>query len=246
MITPRSAAACIIYLMDGARDRFPVAEPSRERPAPSGASRPGAEPEALEEALQAALKGDELAFRAVYRDMQPRLLRYLRALVGEDADDVASDAWLQIARDLGSFRGDYDRFRGWSTRIARNRALDHLRRAGRRPGTSLPMEELPEPASEHDTESAALERLSTEDAVAMIARLPQDQAEAVLLRVVIGLDAKGAGRVLGKRAGSVRTAAYRGLRRLAEHLEQMSGGEQAANGPEKCDANRAHDAEGTK
>ncbi|WP_119731718.1 RNA polymerase sigma factor [Thermomonospora amylolytica] len=215
--------------MDGARDRFPVAEPSRGRPAASGAPRSGTavEAEALEEALQAALKGDELAFRAVYRDVHPRLLRYLRALVGADADDVASDAWLQIARDLGAFRGDYDRFRGWTTRIARNRAIDHLRKAGRRPGVSLPVEDLPEPVSAQDTESAALERLSTEEAVALIARLPQDQAEAVLLRVVIGLDAKEAGRVLGKRAGSVRTAAYRGLRRLAENLERKGGGERS-------------------
>jgi RNA polymerase sigma-70 factor (ECF subfamily) len=50
--------------------------------------------------------------------------------------------------------------------------------------------------------------------------LPPDQAEAVLLRVVVGLDAESAGKVLGKRAGAVRTAAYRGLRTLASRLEQ--------------------------
>ena len=54
----------------------------------------------------------------------------------------------------------------------------------------------------------------------LIATLPPDQAEAVLLRVVVGLDAASAGRVLGKRPGAVRTAAHRGLRRLAELLER--------------------------
>ncbi|WP_103937478.1 RNA polymerase sigma factor [Thermomonospora echinospora] len=206
--------------MDGARERSsPVAEPSRGHPVPSGAPRAdGTEEVDLEEALREALNGDETAFRALYRDIQPRLLRYLRALVGADADDVASDTWLQIARDLGTFRGDYDRFRGWSTRIARNRAIDHLRRAGRRPGVSLPVEEFPERAGARDTETDVLERLSTEAAIALIAELPRDQAEAVLLRVVVGLDAREAGRVLGKRAGSVRTSAYRGLRRLSEKL----------------------------
>ncbi|WP_245974004.1 RNA polymerase sigma factor [Thermomonospora umbrina] len=186
----------------------------------------------LEEALQAALEGDEAAFRSLYRDVQPRLLRYLRAMVGADADDVASDAWLQIARDLRTFQGDYDRFRGWTTRIARNRAIDHLRKAGRRPGVSLPVEELPEPISVRDTETDALERLSTEQAVALIAGLPRDQAEAVLLRVVVGLDAKEAGRVLGKRAGSVRTAAYRGLRRLAQTLDERPNGSPREGGSE--------------
>ena len=51
-----------------------------------------------------------------------------------------------------------------------------------------------------------------------IARLPQDQAEAVVLRVVMGLDAKTAADTLGKRPGAVRTAAHRGLKKLAELL----------------------------
>ena len=69
-----------------------------------------------------------------------------------------------------------------------------------------------------DTESLALENLSTERAVALIASLPQDQAEAVLLRVVLGLDGPTAAKVLGKRPGAVRTAAHRGLKRLSERL----------------------------
>ena len=65
-----------------------------------------------------------------------------------------------------------------------------------------------------------MDTVSTQAAVAMIADLPPDQAEAVMLRVVMGLDAESAGRVLGKKAGAVRTAAYRGLRKLATRLEQ--------------------------
>ncbi|WP_241841890.1 RNA polymerase sigma factor [Pseudofrankia sp. BMG5.36] len=166
-----------------------------------------------------AQRGDEAAFRLIYRAVQPGLLRYLRILVGDDAEDVASEAWLQIARDLRSFRGDFDGFRGWAATVARHRALDHLRRRARRQRDDLPVElVLPELAAPDDTAGEALEALSTETALRLIAGLPLDQAEAVLLRVVMGLDAKTAGRVLGKRAGAVRTAAHRGLRRLAEQL----------------------------
>ena len=56
--------------------------------------------------------------------------------------------------------------------------------------------------------------MATDAAIALIARLPRDQSEAVLLRVVVGLDAVSAAKVLGKRPGAVRTACYRGLRRL--------------------------------
>ncbi|WP_243719087.1 RNA polymerase sigma factor [Actinomadura sp. KC06] len=177
-----------------------------------------ADEEELGRALRAAQDGDEESFRMLYRDVQPRLIRFAGALVGPDAEDVTSEAWLQIARDLPTFRGDLDGFRGWTATITRHRALDHLRRKSRRPGSDLPVEELVTMAAEADTELDALDGIATQDALRLISELPRDQAEAVMLRVVVGLDAKSAGKVLGKRPGAVRTAAYRGLRRLAERL----------------------------
>ncbi len=174
--------------------------------------------EELGAAVARAQEGDEAAFAIAYRLVQPQLLGYLRGLVGDDAEDVASDAWLEIARDLGRFKGDGAGFRGWSATIARHRALDHLRRQKVRPRSSVLEQDvldLPGPNSTHDQ---ALESISTEQALELVRGLPRDQAEAVLLRVVVGLDAPAAGRVLGKRPGAVRTAAYRGLKRLAKQL----------------------------
>ncbi|WP_418958706.1 RNA polymerase sigma factor [Streptomyces tritici] len=165
--------------------------------------------------VERARGGDEDAFARAYRLVHPGLLGYLRGLVGEDAEDVASEAWLEIARDLGRFRGDGAGFRGWTATIARHRALDHLRRQRRRPRTALLEQDLLDLPGAHDTENAALESLSTGQALALIRTLPREQAEAVLLRVVVGLDGPSAARVLGKRAGAVRTAGYRGLRKLA-------------------------------
>ncbi|MFG1656212.1 RNA polymerase sigma factor [Micromonospora chersina] len=172
----------------------------------------------LNEAVVAAQAGDEAAFRFLYRSLQPGLLRYLTALVGADAEDVASEAWLQISRDLPSFTGG--EFRAWTVTIARNRAMDHLRRQRRRPALPVPVQALSELAGDADTAERAGETIGTESALALIASLPPREAEAVLLRAVIGLDAETAGRVLGRRAGAVRTAAHRGLRRLAGMLER--------------------------
>ncbi|MFD4972217.1 RNA polymerase sigma factor [Streptomyces sp. NPDC058424] len=175
-------------------------------------------------AVARAQEGDEEAFAVAYRLVQPGLLGYVRGLVGEDAEDVASEAWLEIARDLGRFRGDGPGFRGWTATIARHRALDHLRRRRVRPqAATLEQDvlELPGPYSTHDQ---ALESMTTERALDLVRRLPRDQAEAVLLRVVVGLDGPAAARVLGKRPGAVRTAAYRGLKRLARQLEEEARG----------------------
>jgi RNA polymerase sigma-70 factor (ECF subfamily) len=164
---------------------------------------------------------DPEEFRALYRDIQPRLLRYLRVLAGDDAEDVASETWLQVTRDIGTFTGGYDGFRGWVTTIARHRALDQVRRR-RSFVVAVPAEDLAGLPAGDDTAMDRIEAVSTDAALRLIATLPPDQAEAVLLRAVVGLDAKTAGKVIGKRAGAVRSAAHRGLRTLATQLQAAS------------------------
>lgn len=177
--------------------------------------------EELDRAVEAMQDGDETAFRLVYRAVQPPLLRYLTVLVGTaDAEDVASEAWAQAVRDLDRFTGDADGFRGWITTIGRNRALDHLRQSRRRPMTDVPLESLTEVPDPVDVEGLTLASLQSHAVIAMIGELPRDQAEAILLRTVLGFDAPTAARILGKRAGAVRAASHRGMKRLARKLSE--------------------------
>ncbi|MDX2849207.1 MULTISPECIES: RNA polymerase sigma factor [Streptomycetaceae] len=179
----------------------------------------------LGDAVRRARDGDETSFAVVYREVHPMLLGYLHGLVGDDAEDVASETWHDIVRDMSRFRGDGQAFRGWAAAIARHRALDHIRRIKARPRTTPLEGRVPEPPTLDDAGGSALENLSTRRALDLIAGLPQDQAEAVLLRVVVGLNAPTAAKVLGKRPGAVRTAAHRGLKRLAERLDGAGGSE---------------------
>jgi RNA polymerase sigma-70 factor, ECF subfamily len=92
----------------------------------------------------------------------------------------------------------------------------------------VPAEDLAGFSAGDDTAGRALENISTDAALRLIASLPHDQAEAVLLRAVVGLDAAAVAKITGKRAGAVRMAAHRGLRALARHLE--AAGEGAPDG----------------
>lgn len=168
-------------------------------------------PGRLDRAVADARAGDAAAFRLLYREFQPPLLRYLRFLVGDGADDVADEAWQRAAAGLGTrrgglslFRHDYAWFRGWIAGLARAIAHEDLTRtrpvppAGPMPG-----------AGQQDATDAALR---------MIAELPPEEAEAVLLRSVLGLDARRAARVCGQRPRALRAAARRGLSTLAGRL----------------------------
>jgi RNA polymerase sigma-70 factor (ECF subfamily) len=172
-------------------------------------------PLSLAREIELAARGDEQAFAVIWRTMQPILLRYLRVVAADSADDLASETWLEVARDLPRFSGDDAGFRSWVFTIARHRAIDLRRRQARRPVEPLPTDLLPDLGAPDDPAASAIETLSTEAALAMIARLPADQAEAVMLRAVVGLDVAEAAAVMGKRPGTVRVLAHRGLRSLA-------------------------------
>jgi RNA polymerase sigma-70 factor (ECF subfamily) len=167
----------------------------------------------LASALVAARAGEESGFAVLWRALHPAVLRYLRVIAGDAAEDVASETWLQVARDLDRFTGDPAAFRGWLFRIARHRGIDELRRAGRR--REDPAEVVDTGSAGPDVAAEVIEGAETAWAVSRIALLPIDQAEAVMLRVVAGLDVATTARVLGKGRGAVRIATMRGLRRLA-------------------------------
>jgi len=165
-------------------------------------------------ALARATGWDEAGFLELWRALQPRLLRFLRVLGCEDPDDVASETWLQVVRDLPSFAGGEEDFRRWLFTIGRHRAIDAARAKSRRPAAAA-ASGLDILADTQVVEEQVLDTLSARQAVAILAELSPDQAEAVALRVIAGLETPDVARILGKSPGAVRVALHRGLRALA-------------------------------
>ena len=173
--------------------------------------------EEIAAALRAATSGDESGIAVLWRALQPAVLRYLRVVVGDAAEDVASETWLQAVRGLHTFVGDARAFRVWLFRIARHRGIDERRRQGRRREDALELvgEVADRSAAARDVAQDAIEANELKWALRLIAQLPPDQGEAVMLRVVAGLDVAQTAQVLQKRPGAVRVATMRGLRKLA-------------------------------
>ena len=168
--------------------------------------------------LTAAAAGNEDAFGRLWRDLHPRLLRYFAVAAPAVAEDLASETWLGVVRGLDRFQGGEPAFRAWVFTIARHEVLDWRRRAARRATEDLSANGLVEQAAPDDPATDALDGLSTRAALAEVAALPADQAEAIVLRVVAGLDVQRVAELMGKRPGTVRVLTHRGLRRLADRL----------------------------
>jgi RNA polymerase sigma-70 factor (ECF subfamily) len=116
---------------------------------------------------------------------------------GQAAEDLAADTWLQVIRKLTTFEGNDKAFRAWICTIARNRHIDWRRQTARRRKESL-VESRCSTASRRSTTPSTRPRCRPSQAVALIATLPADQAEAVMLRTVAGLSVSAVAEIMGR------------------------------------------------
>lgn len=174
----------------------------------------------FEEVLAGAKDGDHAAFEVLYRDLAPLVLGYLRGRRAPDPEDLTSETFVAVVRNLSSFQGDEIRFRSWVLTIAHRRLLDSRRRAKRRPESLVDPDEMPElkSAGTADAAAGALERMGAEDVLALLDELTDDQRAVVLLRMVSDLPVDEVARILKKRPGAVKTLQRRAFARLAQIL----------------------------
>lgn len=167
--------------------------------------------------LDDARVGDRDALAELWRTYQAPVLRYLRSRRTPSPDDAASQVWIDVASAISRFEGNDDDFRRWLFTIAHRRSVDEIRKAVRAsaPHASLRLRAADHAAgadTEHD-EHSALDR-----AIALVATLPDDQAEAVMLRVVNDLPTADVAAVMETSAGNVRVLVHRGLTRLRRKI----------------------------
>jgi RNA polymerase sigma-70 factor (ECF subfamily) len=168
--------------------------------------------------LADAQGGSEDQFAVLWRDANPALLRYLRVLAPENAEDIASETWVHVIRGLPRFIGDEAAWRAWLFTTARRRLIDQARLRKRHPAEPLDDVSAAEMPWTPDAAQIALENLATKSAIALLSQLPPPQAEVIMLRVVAGLDTEAVAAMLGKTPGNVRVMAHRGLKKLEDLL----------------------------
>jgi RNA polymerase sigma-70 factor (ECF subfamily) len=175
-------------------------------------------------ALDGARQGEPAAVAVLFHDLHPRLARFLHAQEPRAADDLHAEVWEAVARGLPAFQGGEPEFRAWVWSIARRRLADHRRRAGRRRTEPTDAAAFAERAGPASTERDALARLSAEEAAALVvALLPEDQAEVVLLRILGDLSTEEVADVMGRPVTWVRVNQHRAVRKLADRLGSRLG-----------------------
>lgn len=157
-----------------------------------------------------ARAGDLLAFEEIVRGCQADVHRFALYVTRDRtlAEDVTQETFLRAFRFIGGFRGG-SRFSSWLLRIARNCAIDLLRR--RRPELSL------------DDEADGMSRPSTDPVLrveidAALASVSPEHRESFLLAEVFGLSYQEIADVLGVRVGTVKSRMFRARQALCRAL----------------------------
>jgi RNA polymerase sigma-70 factor (ECF subfamily) len=172
----------------------------------------------FEPLLEAAREGDEPAWATLYRELAPAVLGYLRGSNAPEPEDVLSEVFLQVARDLPRFEGGEGDFRAWVFTVAHHRLIDARRSAARRPVEPLAEPPEPEPAETIDVADEALARIGADEVVRVLDALTDDQRAVLMLRVLGELTIEDVAAALGKRPGAVKALQRRGLAAVRREL----------------------------
>lgn len=165
-----------------------------------------------------AARGQPAAIDMLLRQIRPMVLRYCRSRLGHisghyhAADDVAQEVCIAILSALPRYQDIGRPFASFVFGIASHKVADAKRSATR---LAIPTEDLPDgPDDRPGPEETAVAYLEAERARSLLARLPVNQRELLVLRVLSGLSAEETGHELGMSAGAVRVAQHRALARL--------------------------------
>jgi RNA polymerase sigma-70 factor (ECF subfamily) len=189
----------------------------------------------VEAMVRDARAGDSRALGQLYDTYRDRVARFATGRIGdaEKAEDVTSETFEAVCRNLGSYRAGTD-FEAWLFTIAHRRVADHFRRRSRRREVTL--DEAVDPTGRGGRaalpgrfpavagpEEAVLAAERRAEVAGAFRRLRADQQEVLALRVLGGLSAAQVGAVLGKSEGAVRVAQHRALASLREAMGVAAG-----------------------
>ena len=176
------------------------------------------------QAIELARVGDNEGTAWLYDAYHHILLRYLKWQDPREADDIASEVWLAVAQNVKRFKGDEQHFKAWLFTIARRRVIDVQRKRARSRVSFVVPETLYVYGSESDTAQEAIESISAQEAVShLVAGLPKDQAEVIILRVLGGLGVNDVAEITGKRPGTIRVLQYRALQQMSGDISGHPG-----------------------
>lgn len=165
-------------------------------------------------AVKRAQEGDREALGFLYARYSENIYGYVRSIVHDhhEAEDVTQHVFAKLIHVIGKYQEREVPFFAWMLRVARNVAVDHLRRQ-----RLVPVEEVRSPNLDAGLGDTSGERPIT-DLKEALSTLPHAQREVLVLRHFVGLSPLEIAERTGKSEGSIHGLHHRGRRALTAEL----------------------------
>jgi RNA polymerase sigma factor (sigma-70 family) len=173
----------------------------------------------FDEVLAGARAGSPQAFERLFTALSPVVMGYLRLQGAAEPEDLTSEVFVAVLRNVGAFQGDEAGFRSWVFTIAHRRLLDERRRSYRKPAPAPLSESFDTPAPD-DVERSVETLMGAAEVRALCARLSPDQRDVLLMRLLGRLTVDEVATALGRTPGSVKALQRRGLRAISRLIER--------------------------
>ena len=197
-------------------------------------------PSTDEELVARSIRGDQDSFNELILRWERPIYALAYRTIGreEDARDVCQETFLRAFRALPAFRGQA-KFSSWLYRIALNLCRDWQRRERRAPVMQAPegvdLRDLAAAAEPSETIEDLVERKDLSRAVeVLMARLPEEQRTAIILKEYHGLTFQEIADLVGCPLSTVKTRLYQGLSVLRRGLEEQRTAPPAATRPTRA------------
>lgn len=175
--------------------------------------------------LQAIAAGDSGALGALY-DRYGRLIYSLAWTIIRDdaaAEEITQDVFLQVWHKAGTYQPDLGKVTTWLVRVARNRAIDLLRRKNIRPEASqVSLEEFEFTESEDavEVEREAEQNFARWRVLDALAQIPEEQRQVLLLAYLKGYSHQQIADLTGEALGTVKTRIRLAMQKLRQLLPE--------------------------
>lgn len=169
--------------------------------------------------IEAAKQGAEWAWKEIYEELAGPVTGYLRSRGAAEPEDLSSEVFFNVARDIHRFEGDESKFRSWVFVIAHRRLIDARRANSRQPATVY--EEPGETdLAGGDVEEEVMSQLAEGRTQEILNTLTDDQRHVLALRIIGDLSLEETASIMGKRVGAVKALQHRALHAIKSRLEE--------------------------
>jgi RNA polymerase sigma-70 factor (ECF subfamily) len=169
--------------------------------------------------LQAAQEGSPWAWELLFKELAPKVRGYVAVRGARDPDDLVSETFIQLARNVGRFDGTEANFRSWVFTVAHHRLIDERRSNTRRREHAVAPNDLPDETDLVDSEQLALDRLGEVRVAELLQTLTPDQRDVLALRILGQLSLEETAAATGRKVGAVSQLQRRALSRLRKAVE---------------------------